>query len=96
MKTKVLTLVLVGALASSSLAMAGELSSADSDFMFGKNQVAATTISAQEMQKTQGQTLKASVNTSVTATGTIKVKAGGISATGSGTVNVKGSANIGI
>ncbi len=68
MKTKVLTLVLVGALASSSLAMAGELNSADSNFLFGKNQVAATTISAQEMQKTQGQAL------TVTATVTIKVK----------------------
>jgi hypothetical protein len=51
----VLTLVFVGALAFSSLAMASDLSSSDSGFLFGKDQVAATTISSQEMQQTQGQ-----------------------------------------
>jgi hypothetical protein len=62
----VLTLVLVGALAFSSLAMASDLGSSspvvasslsgsDSGFLFGKDQVAATTISSQEMQQTQGQ-----------------------------------------
>jgi hypothetical protein len=57
MRTKVLTLALVCALAFSSLAMAGELSSSDSNFLFGKSQAAATTIPAQEMQNTQGKQL---------------------------------------
>ena len=52
-----LTLVLAGALGFSSLAMAGQLSSHDSAFLFGSSQVAATTITNQEMQTTQGQLL---------------------------------------
>jgi hypothetical protein len=36
------------------LAMAGDLGSGDSGFLFSKNQVAATTISDQEMKSTQG------------------------------------------
>ena len=41
----------------SPLAMAGELSSSDTNFLFSKNRVVATTISTQEMQDTQGQLL---------------------------------------
>jgi hypothetical protein len=54
MRVKLLTLVLAGALFLSPLAMAGELGSTDSDFLFSSDQVAATTISDQEMVETQG------------------------------------------
>ena len=55
MKLRILVLVIAGVLFLSPLAMAGELGSSDSNFLFGKDQVAATTITDQEMQATQGQ-----------------------------------------
>ena len=54
MRKKVLTLVLGGALGFSSLAMAGELSSTDSNFLFKNNKAAAEAISSKEMRETQG------------------------------------------
>ena len=48
-------LVLVMVLFLSPLAMAGDLGSADSNFLFSKDQATATTISNEEMQSTQGQ-----------------------------------------
>ncbi len=62
MRKRVLTLVLGGALGFSSLAMAGELGSADSDFLFRNDKVEATkveakTISDKEMRGTQGRAL---------------------------------------
>ncbi len=36
-------------------AIAGELSSADSDYLFSQEKVAATTLSAEEMDATEGQ-----------------------------------------
>jgi hypothetical protein len=56
-----LVLVLLVSIVFSPLAMAGELGSADSDFLFSSDQVAATAISAEEMQSTQGQQLIVSV-----------------------------------
>jgi hypothetical protein len=50
-----LALLFMLSLVFSPLAMAGELGSADSNFLFSSDQVAATTISAEEMQSTQGQ-----------------------------------------
>jgi hypothetical protein len=61
MKYKVLALVMAGALFLSPLAIAGELGSSDSGFLFSSDRVAATTISADEMQSTQGQQLIVSV-----------------------------------
>jgi cytochrome b561 len=55
MNKRLLTLVLAVALGFPSLAMAGDLGSVNSEFLFGSTQVAATTISEQEMQTTQGQ-----------------------------------------
>ena len=57
-----LTLVLAGALGLSSLAMAGSLGSADSEFLFRNDKVEATkveakTVSDKEMRETQGQAL---------------------------------------
>ncbi len=57
MKVRVLVLLVAGILFLSPLAMAGDLGSADSDFLFSSEQVAATTISSEEMQSTQGQLL---------------------------------------
>jgi hypothetical protein len=57
MKYKVLALVIAGVLFLSPLAMAGELSSSDTGFLFSSDQVAATAISAEEMVDTQGQAL---------------------------------------
>ena len=57
MRVKVITLMLAGALFLSPLAMASDLGSADSNFLFGKDQVAATAISDQEMTQTEGQLL---------------------------------------
>ena len=54
---RALVLVIAGVLFLSPLAMAGELGSSDSGFLFSSDQVAATTISAEEMQSTQGQLL---------------------------------------
>ncbi len=45
---------MAGVLFLSPLAMAGDLGSADSDFLFSSEQVAATTISSGEMQGTAG------------------------------------------
>lgn len=53
--SKVLALVIVAVLSLSSVAMAGDLGSADSSFLFGQEQVAATTMTDVEMQATQGQ-----------------------------------------
>ena len=49
-----LALALVMSLVVSPLAMAGELGSSDTNFLFSKDQVTATTISTQEMQDVQG------------------------------------------
>ncbi len=57
MKVRVLVLLMAGILFLSPLAMAGELGSADSKFLFSSDQVAATTISAEEMGSTQGQVI---------------------------------------
>ena len=57
MRKRVLALTLVCALAFSSLAMAGELSSSDSNFLFVRGHAAVTTIPDQEMQSTQGKQL---------------------------------------
>ncbi|MGQ0794185.1 MAG: hypothetical protein ACT4NX_08920 [Deltaproteobacteria bacterium] len=48
-------LALVMAVALSSVAMASDLGSADSSFLFGQDQVAASTMTDIEMQATQGQ-----------------------------------------
>ena len=53
----ILALVLAVSLFLSPLAMAGELGSGDSGFLFSKNQVSVTTISDQEMQNTEGRLL---------------------------------------
>ncbi len=55
MKVRVLVLLMAGVLFLSPLAMAGDLGSSDSDFLFSSDQVTATTITDQEMQATQGQ-----------------------------------------
>jgi hypothetical protein len=52
-----LVLVFLLSLVVSPLAMAGELGSTDSSFLFGKDQATATTISDQEMQETNGELL---------------------------------------
>ncbi len=62
MRKRVLTLVLGGALGFSSLAMAGDLTSSDSDFLFKNDKVketkaASKTISDKEMKETQGKAL---------------------------------------
>jgi hypothetical protein len=61
MKVRVLVLLMAGVLFLSPLAMAGELGSSDSNFLFSSDRVAATTISSQEMQDTAGQQLIISV-----------------------------------
>ena len=63
-------LALAVALFISPVAMAGELSSADSDFLFSTEQVASTTISAEEMTTTAGQGINVnfSANGNVAAT----------------------------
>ncbi len=61
MKVRVLVLLMAGILFLSPLAMAGDLGSADSDFLFSSEQVAATTISSGEMQDTAGQQIIANV-----------------------------------
>jgi hypothetical protein len=62
MNKSLLTLVLAGALGFSSLAMASDLSSSDSEFLFSRNQVATTTISAGEMKTTEGRSISVSVS----------------------------------
>ena len=57
MKLGILALALAGVLFLSPLAMSGSLSSSDTNFLFSGDQVATTTLSAQEMQSTLGQLL---------------------------------------
>ena len=54
---RALVLVMVSVLFVCPLAMAGDLGSSDSEFLFSSEQVTATTISAKEMQDTQGKLL---------------------------------------
>jgi hypothetical protein len=64
---KLFVLALAGVLFVSPFAMAGELSSADSDFLFSTEQIAVTAISAQEMQATQGEGLVSGLLTTLLA-----------------------------
>jgi hypothetical protein len=65
-------LVLAGVLFLSPLAMAGELGSADSNFLFSSDQVAVTTISDQEMDSTQGQVISSLVSLLGPVTSTVE------------------------